>query len=724
MNELTGSQDNHCIDTRNIYSLVRRELDCDHVSQEEPESPPLKLAGLAFSGGGIRSASFTLGVAQALKETPITPDSSDCVFSKLHYLSTVSGGGYTGSALTWAAQNKPKDKSCRPLSVFEFIRQNADYLIPTERLNSSSLVGVILRTLFLSLLVYVPFLIFLFFGLNHFNLYDGVDVLPTSFAGASNWYTNLSLKPNWISMFSIGVLILMIVLSILYSLLTFFNSVAGKWNKLKPYQFRIWLQKTLGTLLVIALFGFFIASMRNLDELIESTGVVDGGLASIFSVLAGMYSAYNNFQEQIQCKNQDTGRGTAIIAIVAAGLMVTGLFLGAYIIATKLSGNPMVVFTLLAVALVLGSMVNLNNVSLHRMYRDRLMEAFMPNKNFTSLDWQPATEANAFKLSNIETQPYHILNTNIVLTDSKDSKYRGRGGDNFILSPKVCGSDATGHCPTKSFINDRMTLASSMAISGAAVNPHAGAAGQGPTRNKLVSFLMALLNIRLGFWAANPTNRPWSSISNYFSPGLKGLLGMGFSEHKKWIELTDGGHFENTGVYELIRRRLSLIIMTDGGADPDYLFQDLGNLVEKVRVDFGARIKFRTTKGGFSTLEQLVPKEVEGISYPLADQGFAIADIYYSSHSQQENAKPLNETGLLILIKPTLVTGLAQDIYSYKLNNPKFPQQPTSDQFFDEPQFEAYRELGRQITEQLIHHESGDLERALNKGTVLPPSDS
>ncbi|HAN48811.1 MAG TPA: hypothetical protein DCQ20_08060, partial [Nitrospira sp.] len=51
-----------------------------------------KRAGLCFSGGGIRSATFGLGVLQSLARLQL--------LNKFDYLSTVSGGGYIGSGLT------------------------------------------------------------------------------------------------------------------------------------------------------------------------------------------------------------------------------------------------------------------------------------------------------------------------------------------------------------------------------------------------------------------------------------------------------------------------------------------------------------------------------------------------------------------------------------------------------------------------------------------------
>lgn len=245
------------------------------------------LKGLALSGGGIRSASFALGVLQSLAKNGI--------LKEVDYLSTVSGGGYIGSSLTWFL-HKPwpgrgekihygTDASTFPFGergkgartsdrniILDFIRQHGNYLDPGQGLNSLSLFAVVLKSIVISFAFYFPLMAFLMYVCIHAGLFE----------------------PHW-------------------------------------------------TLVPI---------------------------------------------------------------------------------------------------------VNLNYVSLHRMYRDRLMETFLPDYLEVKLNkWGPAREANRTLLSAMckpaTGGPYHLVNTNVILVDSKDSKYRGRGGDNFILSPLYCGSDST-----------------------------------------------------------------------------------------------------------------------------------------------------------------------------------------------------------------------------------------------------------------------------------------
>jgi len=349
---------------------------------------------------------------------------------------------------------------------------------------------------------------------------------------------------------------------------------------------------------------------------------------------------------------------------------------------------------------LVGLLSNLNCVGLNRVYRDRLMETFMPGKAAVSNDqWRPAIEADRIALHGVcgasTVGPYQLLNANIITPDSPFSRFRGRGGDSFLLSPLYCGSDATGWTPTHTWMAGRMTLATAMSISGAAVNPGAGVNGQGATRGWLTSLVLTLLGLRLGYWAQNPDPQFRSSASalppGFLYPGLaQGLFSKGLSERRGYVELTDGGHFDNLGIYELVRRRVETIVVVDGSADQHFGFDSLANAVEKVRLDFGTSIKFEDAAFG---LDGLLPGSATEAplagKYALSRRGIAVATIGY----------PDAPGGLLVYLKATLIPGLPVDVLGYRSAHPAFPDQPTSDQLFDEAQFEAYRELGYRLAQ-------------------------
>jgi hypothetical protein len=390
-----------------------------------------------------------------------------------------------------------------------------------------------------------------------------------------------------------------------------------------------------------------------------------------------------------------------LIATVGAALLLYGVVFLAYWAALHYiadTGGEFRWWLAVAVvlAILLGWIVNLNHIGLHRFYRDRLMETFLPPVDRVvraESDYTGASpRAEGHPLSALKGKghrgPYHLVNTNVVLVDSDKRRLRLRGGDSFILSPLYSGCAATGWRRTESFMGNRMTLATAMAISGAAAHPNTGVGGVGLTRSKAVSLLMALLNIRLGYWIRNPGRRQFSRTPSHFRAMLYELGPWFYRETRAHLQISDGGHFENLGLYELVRREVRVAVVLDGAADPGFAFGDLQISSRRIAEDFGARIEF---EGHGNRLERLIPSRDAG--YPhgtrVADRAYIVGDIVYRDGSR----------GKLIYVKTTMIRGLGLRVKGYKGSHPTFPDQSTADQFFDESQFEAYRSLGFRIGE-------------------------
>jgi hypothetical protein len=273
---------------------------------------------------------------------------------------------------------------------------------------------------------------------------------------------------------------------------------------------------------------------------------------------------------------------------------------------------------------------------------------------------------------------------------ARQDRFRGRGGDSFVLSPKFCGSSATGWIETRFLGDGHFTLATAVAASGAAASPHAGVAGRGITRNPLVSLLLSLTNVRLGYWIRNPrasrAPKRWHKWfpPNLLAPGIRqGLFGSGTTEKAFFIELTDGGHFDNTGIYELVRRRVKVIVLSQASQDTAYAMEDLANTIQRVRVDFGVHIRFLSET---YPLDVLRPQQLGAV----VKRGWAVGTIKYPGAQQQ---------GVILYLQASPVNGMNADTMSYWRRNVEFPNQTTADQFFDEEQLEAYRELGMAIAQ-------------------------
>jgi hypothetical protein len=439
------------------------------------------------------------------------------------------------------------------------------------------------------------------------------------------------------------------------------------------------------------------------------------------------------FAGQMRARSAGHGRFTNLLLMVGAALFAYGIVLIGYRLALNFIDGTAVTRTLIAAlffaAVISGWFVNTNHIGLHRYYRDRLMEAFMPDDDTLGRETNGlARGANQFRVTEAwtderERRPYHIVNTNLVLSNSKHRKFRLRGGDNFILSPLFIGSSATGWLRTKESENADMTLASAMAISGAAANPRGGAGGRGVTRSPSVAIAMSLLNIRLGYWIRNPKyTRPFVRRANAVPPqrrpnhfwpgGAYALSKGGYREDCDWLELADGGHFENLAVYELVRRRCGLIIVCDGGQDNASSYSDMVTAVQRIGQDFGAAVRFDmkvhdavSREWRSSSPAQLIARS-GNTDYPkgaeFADKGYFVATLDYGPRG----GKGWPEKGTIVYLKSALIKELDVRAKGYRGAHPEFPNQTTGDQFFDEEQFEAYREVGFRICNQMI----GDLD--------------
>jgi hypothetical protein len=682
---------------------------------ESGEAADRDFVGLAISGGGIRSAAFATGVLQGLV--------AGGLLEKVDYLSTVSGGGYIGSSLTWyltrgipdphgagtipagtTAANFPYGsgdiggRTGARQPALDYIRDHGTYLTPDTGLNLTSAISVVARSMFTSLLAYLLLVWLVMVPLRWGLLFQDFSLSQLPNIGAKFAWLAWSMNPLWWG--ASALLIAMGVLAVSLSMRT----AAPAWYPQVQYAGLNRAQRIGGILITLTFVLLVIGSLPYFLGFIASLWgkVTAAGLSTILGTLLSAYEL---------SKKRASGRFGALRIVLGATLLFYGLLQAGYLLSASVDDWKQLL--LLAYAtLNIGGLVNINHVGIHPMYRDRLMEVFMPDTDsLRAGTWALATAADNALLESFcgETvaRPYHLINANIVLVDSLRPKYRGRAGDSFLLSPLYCGSGATGWRRTDlymkggwSLLGTRgMTLATAMAISGAAANPHTGVAGRGITRNPLVSALMTLLNLRLGYWAPHPERESAGPFPpNFLLPGLRsGLFGRGLREDARNVELTDGGHFENLGIYELLRRRLRLIIVSDASADPAYEFGELANALERARVDFGVEITFRTT----CPLAEIVPDSHTAAGarrrVPRAVRPFAVGDIFY-------NNGPGNppDQGLLIYLKSTLTDGLSEDIYGYYVANPEFPNQPTSDQFFDEGQFEAYRELGYQLCLQMV----------------------
>ena len=370
---------------------------------------------------------------------------------------------------------------------------------------------------------------------------------------------------------------------------------------------------------------------------------------------------------------------------------------------------------LLALCVVLAGVAawcaDVNRFSLHGVYRNRLVRCYLgasrPRPSRLGSERlpgerrpDPVTEFDPdddLALSDLRVGrtdgydgPFLIVNTALNLVHGDRLDWQERKAESFVLTPLYCGSEDTGYRPTAGGYGGDVSLGTAVTLSGAAASPN-----MGYHSSPAVTALLTVFNARLGAWLGNP-----ASPTRWRRPGPKlGFLHL-FRELFGWtragggyVYLSDGGHFENLGGYELIRRRCQYVIVSDAGQDPAHSFEDLGNLIHKCRIDLGIAIDIdldavRRSGGNRCRWHCAIGR----IRYDLVD----------------EKAMP----GTLVYLKPSLTGDEPADVLHYSESHADFPHHTTADQFFDESDLESYRALGEHVARSVFVQSVADVDDA------------
>jgi hypothetical protein len=651
--------------------------------------------GLALSGGGIRSAAFCLGVMQALAKQG--------VMKQVDYLSTVSGGGYIGAA---ASLNMARDGQSFPFvdatemkdsDAVKVLRDRTNYLRAGEIVSTLENITIYVRGVVANLLFVLPVLLVL----AAFTLFCNPDWPAMRAPDVFGW----ALPDSILQWNTFGVspyaILLFLVLFVVWSIAIVKMAAAGV-NSAFLVKAK-YLLPILGFVIFMELQPYLLLQMTPSDV---SYGPPDPA-ASLIKWLIGLVTPVLTFVALTSKYIGDlfkTGQGqTGWVAILkqsfgstivwlVAGLLLPLLLWLSYLLLVYWGVPPKgctlencfqfldlpiskfaVWYIIAAVAMFLCSLLlKPNSNSPHRLYRDRLARAFC--EPLTGRIKEPGPAA---KLSDLDGNgPYHIINTTLNVQADEDVNQRGRNGEFFMFSPEYIGSPATKFAETKTVeekLLPELDLATAVAISGAAASSNMGSESIRPLR-----FTLAFFNVRLGYWFPNVSLLLGQSLKPAFMYFLKEITGS-LTSRQNMLYLTDGGHIENLGVYELLRRRCKVIFAVDGEADPEMNFGALVKLQRYARIDFGTRIDLK-----WSDVKKQSLDAQKVVGEPRKGPHCAIGKIKY------ENGDP----GVLVYIKLS-VTGDENDyVRDYNRRNRTFPHETTADQFFSEEQFEVYRALG------------------------------
>jgi hypothetical protein len=757
-----------------VFSAEYRDLyaRCNDLPGGAPDrqTPTVNngLIGVSLSGGGIRSATFCLGALQAMNESGI--------LKNVNYLSTVSGGGYIGTALTVGMSTNggtfPFGKTGQDVGETpetRHLRDNARYLVQNGARSVISALAIYLRGIVMNVIIILPFLIALagvlvflkpdtaklnaaWSWMAHFPAAIRDSAMPLSMLGLIIVGTLLMLYAIGVSVVPIialkrrrriafvaavimacfGVAVLLdLHLWLLRMGFTSHGAAAPAAPSPSgvPNQVAETLVEKLGKIAAF-LTPFVVAVLPFLKSIAEkataeAAGGFSEGLAKWVSRIALLLIAavipLLLWLTVLQLAYWGIGfSGCADSIVTPCPLLdswkhspsfMTRLFTYDGSVPLAELGHGVGLRYLLAAVLLLlfWPFLNVNANSLHQLYRDRLGSAFLVRRS--TVDPDAFEAADNFALSDISNScsPYHLINAALNVPGSSFANRRGRNADFFLFSRNFVGSEATGYVPTvmAEKVNDGLNIGTAMAISGAAAAPNMGMASLRP-----LSATIALLNVRLGRWLRHPLDtvrdagksalaRWWNgkpgpiyllreaffkSGATVVDPTTEAPLSSGF------VFLTDGGHIENLGIYELLRRRCAVIIAVDGEADEPMKAPSLVQLERFARIDLGTRIVIDWEP--IATRSRAVSAEVKTRTVS-SKPGPHVAIGLIDYPGVTDNTR---ETGVLIYIKASLSGDENDYVMAYKAAHPSFPHESTMDQLFTEEQFEAYRALGEHIT--------------------------
>ncbi|MGJ7497528.1 patatin-like phospholipase family protein [Variovorax sp. RT4R15] len=750
--------------------------------------------GLALSGGGIRSATFCLGLLKSL--------AARRQLLKFDIVSTVSGGGYTGATLGRLCSDAKSADEVRDIERAMgdvdrarfgwWLRGNGRYLIPGGLRDTLFAAALYLRNLLGTHIeiAIAASLIGLALAATNLLMWDAVfravdlnNIQPTTAQATISLLVQGATQLPTLWFAAVGPFVASMVLACAYWSVRDKPSSAFLWGQIGMWCVLIIGACQLGPMLVelasgprwltplfvgfalcwvVALLWVLwrsrrrtaaqqrnelteaLASVLNTTLLIGLLGLLDrsawwlaaenqGQRASYGAVLlvaaAGLRAVLPMLLSQ---KQQAPGIGKNLMLTLASLLGLALAFcLAAWWIGVMYAAVLLPVFqpqglefwrgwawfgaigtVIGAYAVLTGSnFAFLNISSLHMFYKARIVRGYLGAANARRLGASPTDEVSGLQppqvpvgevdahddipqlryAPHLHGGPVHLANVCINQTHDTRQKLFNRDRKSQPLTIGPLGwMQAGGADWAQAHGDGAMTLGAWTAISGAAFAP-----GLGRLTKRGIAALTVFAGLRLGYW--------WNSADAGILQrgaavrGSKLLMKTRFmllecfgafpgSSSANWY-LSDGGHFENTGAYALLRQQAALIVIADCGADPDYRFCDLENLIRRARIDLNAEITFMKPRPGADWQPLEAFGSLNDLASPSSQACLALAQVRYASGA----------TGQLVLVKPNVSASLPVDLVNFKAANPLFPQQPTTDQFFDEAQWESYFRLGAEI---------------------------
>ncbi|WP_405062648.1 hypothetical protein OG474_13725 [Kribbella sp. NBC_01505] len=705
---------------------VELELPAKFTPSQEQDSPDAGKLVITCSGGGIRSASFCLGALQHLRELGL--------YDKASTVIGVSGGGYTAAAFH-VLRRAVKDPFAQGSPELARLRRQTRYLLQGGRAvflaGLSVLFGLVVNLLLIGIVLRAIAWVLGWFLDNQRVIVDGYTEIHVTWRPDGSW--------NFLAL-SVGLLAVSAAMFLI-------EKVWDRWARMPDI-----VRKVLNSIGSVSLrYGAPVAvlllgvpgGLYLLGQLPGDSGLPSALLAlvdptkqgvasfgALVVVLIGLgRSVWNGLASEGKESSKLRDRllafaqtklapwaGTAIIVLAATIVLLR--WTGGYAIEENYQKDWGVAVILAAIAGAIKVFTDANRTSLHSFYRERLSRAFLverkPNGSAAAIDYYKRLRYSDWAKPN--TAGPRLVIAGVANVEDADFVPTQRDCVPFVFDADCIGIIGDRSLPdggrrrTADYEREadvllrEVTVPAAMAMSGAALSPLTGRVNG---RTRPVRLLLAVLNARLGVWLPNPywNNRAedafpevhgfFPKLSRYVGsvidkPGPYRLLREAVgspSMYDRRIYVTDGGHYDNLGLVEALRRKPAQVIVIDASNDAEDRFSALAEAIATARMDHGIQI-------------DVDPK-------PMIRGGKARADrawVYgIATHPQAKGEEKPYKTEIFF-VKAVLTGGLDWDLEVYAGRNPAFPRTATSDQFYDEWDFEAYRSLGYSLAESLTGH--------------------
>src|SRR2546423_7496412 len=535
-----------------------------------------------------------------------------------------------------------------------------------------------------------------------------------------------------------GVFAVPLFLTLFFLAVVTFAGISSRWTNDED---REWWGRAAGWLLVVMIGWIVISGLVIFGPLLLSRAItMVGGAAGLITILAGRSSwvpANANERAKAGPVALVMSKASAIAALIFVAVLVIlltramtwmmlqigglldfdwNLHAVSHVVGAKVEYLNVILYTptsilaLFALGLALfgiamAFLIDTNKFSLHAVYRDRLIRAYLGASNkqrdpnpFTGFDENDNIRMRElWKKEKFGQRLLPVVNVALNLVGGSKLAWQERLAESFTVSPLHCGSYHVGYRKTDGPPGARYGGTEGVSFGGfISTSGAAGSPNMGYYSSPLLPFILTGVNVRLRAWLGNPGPAAGRTYHlGYPNFSVRPIFAEAFgltNDINPFVYLSDGGHFENLGLYEMVLRRCHYIVVSDAGEDPECSFADLGDAVRKIRIDLGISIEFDKI--------DIFSRDVETTQ---KGRNCAIGRIRYSV--VDGTGAP---DGVLVYIKPVCYGDEPRDIYEYFKTHKTFPHESTKDQFFSESQFESYRMLGAHTMERMCMDCAGD----------------